>query len=70
MEEKTNKPDFELFAKSGEKHWIKIGVGWKHEKGTSIKLNALPASTTLFLAKRKEQETTGSNFQQNENNWH
>ena len=36
-------------ANNGKNHWIKIGIAFDSEKGTTVVLNALPANAKLFI---------------------
>ena len=40
----------------GKDWWVKIGVAFDSEKGTSIFLNALPINGKLFIKLPKENE--------------
>jgi len=43
-------------TKDGKDRWVKIGVAFDSEKGTSVILNALPVNGKLFIKLPKETE--------------
>ena len=42
----------------GKDRWVKVGVAFDSEKGTSLVLNALPTNGKLFIKLPKERENS------------